>query len=1349
MCVLAFVIGILLATAAVSDPAFAIPAPDLIVGSISSASQLLALLSVVLGGGALAGSRLRRAAGPHGLAPAARWLNWAFAGTLVLLVGSIGFNVHQWLDQAAERDARLQATLTRPAKERGKPLVDPSMKELSYEEQTKHPQGIGTDETAALLAAAEAGTIKNINFLDVREPAEFVMGGIPGFTPVRWPDLAAASARLDLKNRRNIVFCHNGNRSYETCDDLVAQGIPCEFIVGGFEKWYVEGRPVTGVQSRTFETLRPVPPYRNDKTLLDTPEVKRLIEKEEAVFVDVRYQREFAAGHLPDAINVPIRRTPTPELEAMIADLPRRPVIVPCYDRRGCFFSEVLGYELDRRGFDFRGRYTVPFEYFEAKSLAKARPHVAKWRAEIERTPFDRAVVALSEGIAWLSRPFESLIAGIIGLALLSRLIVLPVSLKAERDQTIARTLAPQLAGLKARLAHDPKRLLRALRAVHRRHRMTPGRNLLALVFLPLFLISVTAIDLAAKLQPEALLWMESLSAPDPLYALPALFACLICLYLHLAVAHTPKARALTWLVGGPLLAAAMLGLSAAANLYAVASAVLLLIQQRWVAAVLNQREGPRAGNGNYLVPLAEAHVAEGTGNKAARLGRLIEAGFPVPDGFVIAGRAFANGSGTARLSSEHAAAAAALCRRLGLARVAVRSSGMREDGDARSFAGVFDSILDVSPADLRRTIDEVQASFASARAASYAGHPESGGVLVQRMIDAEYAGVLFTESPSGAGACLVEMVAGNGHKLVSGATTPIAFSFGRSTGRPDGAAAPIDLGPLLALGRRAERVFGGQQDIEWAYRQGQFHILQSRDITRPLAAAGQPGDLVEGERRRLLALAEGGVPEEIVLAQTEFSELVPRPTASTLSLLESLWRAGGSVDLACRALGLAYRVEEDSPPYLATVFGRLYANKLEERRRLGRVPAWVAYRISRAGEAIEREFSHDFLPDYLKDVRLLEIADLDRMSVAELTETLETTWQRFLTRTHPQAEIVNIAASVYLDEARRRLTGRGLDPAKYLAGIPETAMTRALAEAQLEADRERRLDLFLDRFGHRAQIDYELSCPRYREDRRLAEHLMVSWQSAGLARAPGGDALDARGWRDRALAATLARARRFQALKEDAKHHCLRELAALRSLLLALDRRLFGDGSVFHLTLDETVRLADPQFAEEAAHLARRRCEDYERCKTVNGVPAELTPRLVETLRFGEPARPAGATNGTLKGTLVAGTGPVVGRARVIPAMDAENGVDLVPLGDGEIVVSRLIPPLWSTHFPRAAGLVCEVGGWLSHTAILAREYRLPMIVGVHGWESIADGETVRLNADGTVERLGNASARTDVPPA
>ena len=96
-----------------------------------------------------------------------------------------------------------------------------------------------------------------------------------------------------------------------------------------------------------------------------------------------------------------------------------------------------------------------------------------------------------------------------------------------------------------------------------------------------------------------------------------------------------------------------------------------------------------------------------------------------------------------------------------------------------------------------------------------------------------------------------------------------------------------------------------------------------------------------------------------------------------------------------------------------------------------------------------------------------------------------------------------------------------------------------------------------------------------------------------------------------------------------------------------------------------------------------------------------------------------------------------VEARACVISEAEVEHSNALANFRDGDIIVAPMINPSWLPYFSRAGGFVSEVGGWLSHTAILAREHDVPMIVGTDGLSNIANGSLLRLHLDGRVEVL------------
>ena len=209
----------------------AIPSPDLIAGSISSLSQLFALLSAVVGGLAFTGTGLMRPAA-RTASPGSRRLRLILISVAsVGLCASLALNLYQYDAAKDARLNRLQASLARPAHDPGQAILDPTLKEMSFNQQIHDPLGISTGQVAKALHEADAGKASDINFIDIRESGETELGVLPHFTPVRWPDLATSG--IDLKGKRNILVCHNGNRSSETCEALSKLGISCQFMIGG------------------------------------------------------------------------------------------------------------------------------------------------------------------------------------------------------------------------------------------------------------------------------------------------------------------------------------------------------------------------------------------------------------------------------------------------------------------------------------------------------------------------------------------------------------------------------------------------------------------------------------------------------------------------------------------------------------------------------------------------------------------------------------------------------------------------------------------------------------------------------------------------------------------------------------------------------------------------------------------------------------------------------------------------------------------------------------------------------------------------------------------------------------
>mgnify|MGYP001474818069 FL=1 len=205
-----------------------------------------------------------------------------------------------------------------------------------------------------------------------------------------------------------------------------------------------------------------------------------------------------------------------------------------------------------------------------------------------------------------------------------------------------------------------------------------------------------------------------------------------------------------------------------------------------------------------------------------------------------------------------------------------------------------------------------------------------------------------------------------------------------------------------------------------------------------------------------------------------------------------------------------------------------------------------------------------------------------------------------------------------------------------------------------------------------------------------------------------------------------------LQTLKEDAKHHGLRELAVLRAVLAALDQRYALDGGIFYLALDEIACL-DTASAAGLSELARERAAAHHAFAACAPLPTTLTLAHLE----GAHQTTAAEAREPLHGQRVSGVSDVIGRARVVTAKDAEDGRPIADLRDGEIIIAPFLHPAWLPELVRASGAAVSIGGWLSHMAIVAREHNKAMIVGAHMLDTIETGSLIRLCTDGRIEVL------------
>jgi pyruvate,water dikinase len=331
------------------------------------------------------------------------------------------------------------------------------------------------------------------------------------------------------------------------------------------------------------------------------------------------------------------------------------------------------------------------------------------------------------------------------------------------------------------------------------------------------------------------------------------------------------------------------------------------------------------------ILDLADCHDVGTVGEKAHTLGRLLRAGYNVPNGVVLTVDAFARhhadrATTPGSLDDYTLSLLAAAAPSLAGGPLAVRSSAVGEDGAAQSFAGQLESVLHVRDvAALERAVLHVWSSYWSDRVRFYRSARDAAeagmGVIVQRQVDAQAAGVMFTSTVEGH--VLIELTLGLADRLVAGdvdAARLVLDGDGRVKHRDDASLlGPDATAELHGLARKLEQELGGPQDVEWALgSDGIVYVVQSRAITAPVSV----GSLLRDNPPRPSG--------RVSWSNANINENYPRPATPLLYSIATAGYANYFRNLAV-AFGVArWRIEAMEPAFrriLGAHGARMYYN--------------------------------------------------------------------------------------------------------------------------------------------------------------------------------------------------------------------------------------------------------------------------------------------------------------------------------------------------------------------------------------------------------------------------------------
>lgn len=734
---------------------------------------------------------------------------------------------------------------------------------------------------------------------------------------------------------------------------------------------------------------------------------------------------------------------------------------------------------------------------------------------------------------------------------------------------------------------------------------------------------------------------------------------------------------------------------------------------------------------------------------------------------------------------------------------VAVRSSATAEDLPDASFAGQQDTYLNVSGFEaVKKAVIDCFASLYNERAVSYRAKNKFDesevrmAVVIQKMVDAEVAGVMFTADPmtSDRFTIAIEAVEGLGEDLVSGRKTPVTWTIKggikqKGGGNPSLTEAQITI--LAGIGKEIEREYGFPQDIEWCFDGGKFHIVQSRAITTLFPC---PPSL-DGFKRCFISVGHlqmmtdtmlplgisfwklmsktvkvteiGGRPYmEIThnLNSPVGKALVRQKLSNSDELMNSAFNQiltrkdyirsipkGQKSDFAIpkgigKSVFAGFRIYRENDPSIIDRYNQRMEAAIDKTRD----------RLSRLSGRAMMEYIVNDTDDLMKG--LFDPEGFGPLLVAfYLTKPIDKAGKVLLGRDNISVDVTksikgNITSEMGFYVSRIADTARDFpDVVEYLEKSGDLFSLDELRKRQGGSETAKVFEAFFARYGMRCPGEIDISKPRFAEEPSkilpvvLADIKLPKGHAEQKFR-QGRQESDAavktlisaakQKWGVRKaekLAKQLSFYRNFLGLRESPKYYWMRRYWEYKQAIIREAEKLVRAGRL--RSIDDIYYLRLPELTDL---FAGKYQPDYGEIDVLRADYAKYDVLTPPRLMFSDGEVVEGEYNrkipqGALPGLAVS-SGVAEGRARVIL-----NIKDMGKIEKGDILVTKFTDPSWTPAFISIGGLVTEVGGMATHGAVVTREYGLPAVVGVtDATKYINDGDQIRVNGNmGYVEFL------------
>jgi len=702
--------------------------------------------------------------------------------------------------------------------------------------------------------------------------------------------------------------------------------------------------------------------------------------------------------------------------------------------------------------------------------------------------------------------------------------------------------------------------------------------------------------------------------------------------------------------------------------------------------------------------------------------------------------------------------------------RYAVRSSANVEDGARYSFAGQFETVLDVGGLDaLVAAIEQVWLSVEAEGLRPYL--TKSGltyddlqmGVIVQEMVTPVMSGVAFSKNPiTGMDETIVEAVAGSGELLVQEGVTPFRWvhKWGEWMTQPE--ASPVKLGVIadvVAQTKELAVAFGAPVDLEWVFDGTAVTYVQIREITALKGMQVYSNRISREVFPGLIKPLIWSVNVPLVNSAwiKIFTELIGPNEINPDDLSKSFhYRAYFNMSTLGRvftALGMPTEVlelmmgikgGEEKPRFKPS--GQTY-------RHLPRMIVFMLDKL-RYGRKLDA-----FLPEMAQIYADFEHVDLSQLDEGALLREIDRLFA--FTQQSAYANIVGpLLMAVHNNMLQKRIKKLGVDYVNFdlMENMPElemfdpnihlqrlhdefsrlhdgvkTAVSAtstfdeflALREGAVLTQFQNGVSSFIRQFGHFSDSGNDFSMQPWRENRELVLKMIINYEWIdGTTEKVKWQDLPVSGLQAWRLKPAYRRARQFRLYREAVSNRYTHGYGLFRNYFLALADRLVARGllpvreDIFYLFLDEVRQLVgNGRLSTPPLDLITQRQQEMEAAQDA------VLPEII----YGEAAPPleTAVSNQQKLSGVPTSRGYHQGPVRVIQSVTEFD--KMVP---GAVIVIPFSDVSWTPLFTKAGAVIAESGGMLSHSSIVAREYNLPAVVSVNGaCRLLTDGQIVSVD--------------------